>query len=56
MQHYIPIKHFGGELKFYEQIQRDDYVRNYCKENNIKLIEIKYNDNVASKLRQLLGR
>lgn len=56
MQHYIPIKHFGGELKFYEQVQRDSYVRNYCKENNIKLIEIKYNDNVASKLRQLLGK
>lgn len=55
MQHYVPIKYFGGELKFKEQQARDDYVRNYCKENNIKLIEIKYNDNVHSILEQCLG-
>ena len=42
-QHYIPIEYFGGELKFNNyQIPRDNYIRTYCKENNIKLIEIKY--------------
>ena len=45
-QHYVPIKYFGGEIKFIEQVNRDEYVRNYCKINNIKLIEIKYNENV----------
>lgn len=46
-QHYIPIKYFGGELKFREQVARDEYVRNYCKANAIKLIEIKYDENVV---------
>ena len=56
IQHYIPIEYFGGELQFIRQTERDNILRNYCKENNIKLIEIKYNDNVVSKLRQLLGK
>lgn len=45
IQHYKPIKHFGGEIKFNRQIQRDEFVRNYCRENSIKLIEIPYNMN-----------
>ena len=48
-------EYFGGQLKFNEQIQRDDYVRKYCKENNMNLLEIKYNENVYTKLRQYLG-
>lgn len=55
MQHYVPIDYFGGELKFQKQIQRDNYVRNYCKEYNIKLIEIKYNDNLINILNDELG-
>lgn len=43
IQHYIPQKYFGGQLKFDKQIIRDNFVRNYCKENNIKLLEIPYN-------------
>lgn len=35
--------------------QRDNYVRNYCKEYNIKLIEIKYNDNLINILNDELG-
>ena len=50
MQHYIPIKYFGGELKFKNQQQRDVYVKQYCAQNNIKLIEIKYNENVGEVL------
>ena len=41
-QHYVPIEYFGGELRFEQQQKRDNYVRNYCKENNIKLLEISY--------------
>lgn len=43
-QHYIPQKAFGGEIRFNEQIRRDNYIRNYCRENNIKLIELMYTD------------
>lgn len=41
IQHYIPIEHFGGELRFDQQKKRDSYVRKYCT-NNIKLIEVPY--------------
>lgn len=41
IQHYIPIEHFGGELRFDQQKKRDSYVRKYYT-NNIKLIEVPY--------------
>ena len=42
-QHYIPIEYFGGELQFNKQQIRDEELREYCKLNNIKLLELKYN-------------
>lgn len=41
-QHYIPIKYFGGELNLERQKNRDNYIRNFCKDNNYTLIEIPY--------------
>ena len=55
IQHYIPQKYFGGQISFEHQQKRDDYVRNYCKTNNIKLLEIKYNDNIQNKLQEILN-
>ena len=55
IQHYIPIKHFGGELQLQKQIIRDSDLRNYCEENNIKLIEIKYTENVFEILKNKLS-
>lgn len=43
VQHYIPVEYFGGKIAFNSQVQRDDDLRKYCKENNINLLEIKYN-------------
>lgn len=42
IQHYMPIKHFGGELRFAQQKRRDSYVRKYCIKRGIKLIEVSY--------------
>lgn len=42
VQHYESVEYFGGEEKFNIQQERDDIKREYCKENNIKLIEIPY--------------
>lgn len=43
IQHYQPIGFFGGEEKFNNyQIPRDNALREYCKEQNIPLLEIKY--------------
>lgn len=42
VQHYQPIKRFGGYGSFDNQIERDNALRQYCKEHKIKLIEIPY--------------
>lgn len=41
-QHYKPSEYFGGNKIFKKQQKRDNIKRKYCKENNIKLIEIPY--------------
>ena len=45
IQHYqyVPYLHNGDVINFTNQQKRDDYVKNYCKFNNIKFIEISYN-------------
>jgi len=45
-QHYEQVEFFGGK-KYLELIRkRDNIKRQYCKNNNIILIEIKYNKNI----------
>ena len=44
IQHYEKIDHFGGQEKFDKSKIRDDIKRNFCKENNVKLLEISYLD------------
>lgn len=34
--------YFGGEMQFNRQLLRDEYVRTYCHDNSIKLLEISY--------------
>jgi hypothetical protein len=41
-QHYKPVSRFGGEKQFDIQKIRDKIKYDYCKNNNIKLIEIPY--------------
>ena len=53
-QHYISNEYFGGELNFERQLKRDNCVRDYCKDNNIKLIEIKY-DMKEAEIKNLIG-
>lgn len=43
-QHYEAIEHFGGEIQLEKQKIHDKIKREYCKSNNIKLIEIPYWD------------
>jgi len=54
-QHYMSVPKWGGvsELK---KIQRRDGIKiKYCKYNNIKLIIIKYNENIFNKLEKLIN-
>lgn len=54
IQHYEPVAHFGGQEKFIKQQQRDNFIRQYCNNNQIKLIEISYlnYDNIDKILEQ----
>lgn len=42
IQHYQPVGEFGGHEAFLMQQRRDNIKREFCKDNNIKLIEIPY--------------
>ncbi len=45
-QHYEPIKYFGGENYLKEIKLRDKIKREYCLDNNIKLLIIRYDDDI----------
>ncbi len=50
IQHFKPINRFGG-IKGYEKIIKTDKIKTeYCLKNNIKLIRVKYNDDVNERL------
>ena len=51
-QHYEPIKYFGGQ-KTLDYIKNNDEIKEtYCKNNHIKLVIIKYNENIIEKLNE----
>jgi hypothetical protein len=54
-QHYEAIDFFGGEIHLRETQKRDKVKKEYCKNNNIKLIIIKFDENVIEKLNELLN-
>ena len=53
-QHYIAMDYFGGTLRLEQQQARDQFLREYCVNNNINLIEIKYNQSVEDVLKEKL--
>lgn len=50
LQHYKPVDYWGGELGFIERKLRDKIKTEYCQNNNISLIIIRYDENVIEKL------
>ena len=56
-QHYKPIDYFGGEKELEKNKIRDKIKNNYCKNNNIKLLRIKYNDNdnIIDKIKNIIN-
>lgn len=50
-QHFQPINYFGGNKKFKELIKRDLIKKKYCENNNIKLITIRFDENINKKLK-----
>lgn len=55
MQHFKPIKSWGGEKSFIDLKERDFIKNEFCRSNNIKLIRISYLDDIKSKLDSLFG-
>lgn len=41
-QHYAPVDWFGGQKDYETRIQRDNYKKDWCQKNNIKLLEISW--------------
>jgi len=54
MQHFKPIKYFGGLSHFKQVIKFDSIKNGFCDKQNIKLIRIKYNDKIIEKLKKEL--
>lgn len=54
IQHFKPVKEFGGEFEFQKIIERDNCKNKWCLENDIKLIRIKYNQ--INKIRKILEK
>lgn len=54
IQHYEPIAFFGGEKGFKLRQIKDQYKRDWCKENNHRLLEIPYWD--FDKIEEILKR
>lgn len=50
LQHFKPIDYFGGEKTLQIMKSHDKIKTNFCLENNIKLLRIKYNENILEKL------
>jgi hypothetical protein len=50
IQHFFPVKFFGGEEALKQTQKRDQIKRNYCSKNNIPLLEITYKENLEEKL------
>jgi len=49
-QHFESVINFGGEEQLKKTQQNDKIKNKYCKENNIKLLRIKYTENIEEKL------
>lgn len=54
-QHYSPINYFGGKEKFEKQQQNDLIKDEYCKNNNINLCRIRYDQNVENVLNEYIS-
>lgn len=51
-QHYKPVNKFGGIIEFNKQKIRDNVKNNWCFDNKVKLIRIKYNQ--VNKIKYIL--
>jgi len=53
-QHFEPNDFFGGIYSYLKQVEHDEIKNEYCKNNNIRLIRIRYDENIIEKLTHFL--
>ena len=53
-QHFSALKIWGGEKAFRETQKRDQIKNKYCRDKNISLIRIRYDEDVTEKLKAIL--
>ncbi len=53
IQHYKPVKYFGGSKNLEYNNKRDLIKKEYCKTNNIFLYVIKYDENISDMMNKL---
>ena len=53
VQHYEPVEYFGGLDNFIICQERDNIKKEYCSQVNIKLLIIKYNNNIFDKMKSI---
>lgn len=53
IQHYKPVSVFGGLESFLERQKRDSVKREYAKAKGIPLVEIKYDENIEERIKEL---
>lgn len=44
VQHFKPLKHWGGEKSFHNRNENDGIKTKYCQDNNINLLRLKYDE------------
>ena len=52
IQHFEPVDAFGGQKYFNEITKHDTIKTNYCIDNNISLLRIRYDENIEEKLNE----
>ena len=56
IQHFEPVDYFGGEKAFKEVQRRDGIKTKYCKEKGIKLLRIRYDEDVEEKMNSIFKK
>ena len=56
IQHYEPVKFFGGVNKYKKQVKRDKQKEKYCNTQGVILIKIKYTQNVEKILTKFINK
>lgn len=54
-QHFIPVKHWGGEKNLEKIKELDKNKKELCEKNNVKLYYITYNENIIEKTKKILN-